>query len=260
MIRTPLMLAAAALATFFVLWALMLVGPDFEARVESKTDSVRVLPRSGMWHHQYIVTARRVRGATSAGRVGNENDEFGESDERDERVVPVAATSMDTSAVERVAIRATEAQYDSLRTGARLRVHRLPFFSSFAWVVEESVLLGAMRALGARTARYQNPRAVAPTLGRTSGLARVVSVHRITRKRGVLELAGTSAARAPTASFEVIVVEFWARRHRTLVRTADVVDARSIDDLRPGQILQMHYDQFAPRSMRLDDGMRTNLP
>ncbi|MBC8086942.1 MAG: hypothetical protein H7Z40_06725 [Phycisphaerae bacterium] len=255
MLRTPLKLGAAVVLAFFVLWALMRLGPDFEARLESKSDTVQVLQHSGMWYHQYTVTALRVSDVATAGATASDSDES----EGDEIALPVAATSVDTSTVERITIRTTEAQYDSLRIGARMRVHRLPLLSAFAWMVEESVLLGALKALRARTVRYENPRAVAPTLGRTAGLGRVVSVHRITPKRGALESTATGTALTPT-SFEVIVVEFWARRHRTLVRTADVVDARSIDDLGPGQILQMHYDQFVPRSMRLDDGMRTNVP
>ncbi|GEM_PF-2108251 len=249
-------LATALLLAFFVVWALILMGPDFEARVQSKVDMVHVLPRSGMWYHQYTVTARRV-GAVVGPSAESESEEASQGNEE---WTPVAATAVDTSALERITFRVTQAQHDAFRTGARLRMHRMAFVSSWVWVVEESVILGALQALGARIVQFQKPRSVAPMLGRESGLARVVSVNRITRARAALESGGAGPASAPTMTVEVIVVEFWARRMRTLVRTADVVDARSIGDLGPGQILQMHYDPFSPRVMRLDDGMRTVVP
>jgi hypothetical protein len=259
-----LKLAAATCVAISVLWVVVLMSPSVDVRVESKVDTVKVLSRSGMWYHEYHVTLRRVpdsaqvRASHSMSESERErgrdsgNDGMGANEEAHAVRAP-----LDTHAVDRITIRASEAQYDDLRTGARLRVRRLPLFSSFAWVVDESVMEGLGRALAARMVRFQNPRSVAPSLGSASGLGRVVSVHRVNLKRGALRAGGVNSR---DASLDVIVVEFWAPRIRALVRAVDAVDARSIGDLGPGQILQLHYDPRQPRVMRLDDGMRTSQP
>lgn len=233
---TRLRVAGLALATTFALWALMLLGPDHSVRVEARNDRVVVLKRSGLWYHEYTVTVRRALVRDSGSSV----------------VLP-----SDTVLPERSTLRITEAQHDALRTGARLRIHRFPLIKAFAWTVDESVILGFLRALGARTVRYQNPRSISPSPATLSGLARVLSVHRLAPRQSVF---GAREGASANSAREIVVVEFWSQRLRTVVRTADVVDAHSIDDLGPGQILQMHYDQRTPRRMRLDDGMRTPEP
>lgn len=259
---TPRRLAAFTCLLFAGLWIFILTGPRAEVRVESKSDTVRVLPRTGMWFHEYRVTMLRALDSASASPnasaavAAHDRGSGTEPDGEDDTDV-AAAPIANPAQFERITLRVTEAQYDGLRTGERLTLQRLPLLSWFAWQREESVMLGFLHALGARTVRYQNPRSIAPTLGSSSGLARVLSVHRIAPKRGLLELAGAGSA---NQALDIVVVEFWAPRLRTVVRTADVVNARSINDLGPGQVLQMHFDPRMPRVMRLDDGMRSTPP
>ena len=241
----PLRIAVSIPVILFVLWAIVLLGPTVEARVESREDSVAVLPRTGMWYHKFEVTVRPL--------VSPEAPQVAETEIDAERDVPVSTSSImgGTVSAERITVRTSQIQHDTLRTGNRVRLHGLPLIPSVKWLVDESILLGAVRAIRARIAALQNPLSISPSPASISGLARVVSVHRISSRR-----AGASVG--PTADIDLIVVEYWAQRLRTLVRSADAVDARSIGDLGPGQILQMHYDPRSPRAMRLDDGMRTH--
>jgi hypothetical protein len=246
----PRRLAALACVALAVAWLSIAFSPSIDARVESKTDFVRVLSKSGMWYHEYRVSAIRA-GDSIAVRDGYESlDEI----DAENNVARADSTVPPRAAVGRIELRITEAQYDALRTGAMLKIRHLPGLRSFGWPADEAGVVGFVRALGARISRLNIPHAVAPSLGSSSGLARVISVHRVTPGQGVRRSnAGKNGA------LDIIVVEFWSPRLRTLVRTADVVDARSIGDLGPGQILQMHYDARTPRIMRLDDGMRSNV-
>lgn len=89
----------------------------------------------------------------------------------------------------------------------------------------------------------------------TAGLARVIAVHPIERRKSAPAEPNPNGDRSRW--IHLVEVEFWAQRTRTLVRTIDVIDAGSIPGLHPGDVLQMHFDQRNPRVLRLDDGMRT---
>lgn len=253
---TPRRLAAFVSLVLAGFCLLVITSPSGEVRVESKEDAVRVLPRTGLWFHEYRVTVQRATGPHFPNQGVAVSGSAAPADGDDENDASIAEGTS-TEPVERYTFRVTEEQYDALRTGERLKASRLRFMSSVAWKSEETSMHGFVRALGARIAQYQSPRFLSPVLGNTPGLARVLSVHRIAPKGGAL---GRDAAHASNAALDLIVVEFWAPRHRTLVRTADVVNARSIDDLGPGQVLQMHFDPRYPRRMRLDDGMRSTQP
>lgn len=234
----------------FGIWAVILLGPTTEARVESRSDRIVVLERSGMWFHRYSIVARPKNTAPAA---APEVDAGAVAEPTSELSNPQAAQAI-TSAGLHVTV--TETQHDALRTGATVRIHHLPVVTSVRWLVEESVLLGAFRALVAHVADLRLPKSVQPSLGSMSGLARVVSVHRVNvRSNAALFKRDQNA----TKQIDLIVVEFWAQRLRSVVRTADAVDARSIGDLGRGQVLQMHYEPRDPRRMRLDDGMRTHV-
>lgn len=197
------------------------------ARVTSKTDRIIVLPSTGQWYHNYVVHVL----------VSNEH-----------RTPAPAEDSLSVTVARDV--------FDAMRTGARVRIGRNAIFPRIRWISDSSSVLQTLKRYArAQLKSYQKPAAISPLAAQTSGLARVVAVHRIQRRKFFWQKSG--GAESKTRWLNLVEVEFWAPRIRTLVRSIDVIDAGSIPGLQTGDVLQMHYDQQDPRVVRLDDGRRT---
>ena len=197
------------------------------ARVFARNERIHVMPSTGQWYHEYSVV-------------------FGVAD----------ATASAARAADSVSLIVGRNQFDLSRTGTLVRLNRLAFAPRIAWVSDSASPVQTLRYMvDARIKSYASPAPVSPLQVQMAGLARVVAVHAVQRRKPFWQKSdGPSSDRG---WIHLVEVEFWAQRVRSLVRTIDVIDAGSIPGLHAGDIVQMHFDPNDPRLMRLDDGMRT---
>lgn len=198
------------------------------ARVLGKEERIHVIASTGQWYHDYeIRTGIPGRGMNQGVIV----DSFAVSAGRD--------------------------QFDATRVGARVRLSHVAFLRRFAWIADS---LSGMRTIASiaqpHLKHYYSPVAVSPLTAQSAGLARVVAVHSVQRRKFFWQKSAPNS-QSQSQWMHLVEVEFWALRVRTMVHTIDVIDAGSIPGLHPGDIVQMHFDQRDPRVLRLDDGRRT---
>lgn len=199
------------------------------ARVLAKTDRVRLMLSTGQWFHNYELLVVKPRDGNAA-----------------------------PGAIDTFTIDAARNLFDAMRIGARVQLNHLPMMPRMAWLSDSSSSLRTISYfVQSRFKSYSHPEAISPLAVQTAGLARVSAVHSIRRRQPFWRNAQQKGASGSSQWMHLVEVEFWAPRLRTLVRTIDVVDAGSIPGLQPGDIVQMHYDQNEPRTLRLDDGRRT---
>lgn len=222
---------------FWILFAVVLVGVPAllfiatrtsAARVLGKDERIHVMASTGQWYHEYQIRA---------GIPGN--------------------GAKQSFIVDSFTVAASRDQFDATRVGARVRLSRLIFLRQLAWIADSaSALQTFANVVRPHFKSYYSPTAVSPLEAQSAGLARVVAVHSVQRRKPLWQ---KSESVSPNRSqwMHLVEVEFWAQRVRTLVHTIDVVDAGSIPGLHPSDIVQMHFDQRDPRVLRLDDGRRT---
>ncbi|MEO7361761.1 MAG: hypothetical protein ABI120_15630 [Gemmatimonadaceae bacterium] len=148
-------------------------------------------------------------------------------------------------------------QFDISRVGGRVRLNRIAFAPRVAWVSDSSSSWQTLaRFVEARIKWYANPAPISPLQVQTAGLARVVDVHAVQRRKFFWQKSA-EASSDRSRWLHLVEMEYWAPRVRGVVRTIDVIDAGSMPGLHAGDIVQMHFDPRDPRVVRLDDGMRT---
>lgn len=198
------------------------------ARVLGKEERIQVLASTGQWYHSYTL------------RVG----------ERSSNEIGDAGIDSFTVAVGRD-------RFDATRVGSRTRLNYLAFLPQRAWISDSaSAVRTVANIIEPHFKYYHNPAPVSPLQAQMAGLARVVSVTSVQRRKFFWQKAPSGSMNA-AQWMHLVEVEFWAQRARTLVRTIDVIDAGSIPGLHAGDIVQMHFNQRDPRVVRLDDGRRT---
>ncbi|MEO7998456.1 MAG: hypothetical protein ABI852_13485 [Gemmatimonadaceae bacterium] len=198
------------------------------ARVLGKDERIHVMASTGQWYHEYLIRAGIPGSGANEGMLV---DSF------------TATTSRN--------------QFDATRVGARVRLSHAAFLRRFSWIADSASRMQTIANIAEPHLKYYyNPSAVSPLAAQTAGLARVVAVHSVQRRKFFWQKSEPDAG-SPSQWIHLVEVEFWAMRVRTLVHTIDVIDAGSIPGLQPGDIVQMHYDQRDPRVLRLDDGRRT---
>lgn len=184
-----------------------------------KREQIVVNARTGSWYHDYVVRVMSSDGAAT-------------STQRDTLSIAVGRN-----------------QYDAARFGSHVSIGMFAFAKRTAWLRDTSSARATlMAAIDARRTVTRHPEPVSPLDAQTAGLARVVRSHRVQLSSPGKNLVGW---------IQLVEVEFWAQRVRSLVRTIDVIDAGSMPNLQAGDIVQMHYDPRDPRTLRLDNGRRT---
>ena len=198
------------------------------ARVFARNERIHVMRSTGQWYHDYSVV-------------------FGVVD----------TTSSTLGVPDTLSLKVGRNQFDLSRVGARVRLDRLAFAPRIAWVSDSSSGWQTLaRFFQARIKSYASPAPISPLQVQMAGLARVVAVHAVQRRKFFWQKSG-EAFSDRSRWMHLVEVEFWAPRVRGVVRTIDVIDAGSIPGLHVGDIVQMHFDPRDPRVLRLDDGMRT---
>lgn len=155
-------------------------------------------------------------------------------------------------------VRVSQAKYDATRIGAHVKLARVAFAKQrLSWISDTTSKRQSLAPfVKARMKSYSSPVAISPVDVSTAGLARVVAVHYIERRKPFWQKQATD--NGDRSGWMLLdEVEFFAPPTRNLVRTIDVIDVGSMSGLHAGDIVQMHYGQCNPRVMRLDDGMRT---
>lgn len=224
--RRPLRIVFAAVLVGLLVLC-MLTMRTTPARVFAKNERIHVMQSTGQWYHDYSVLVGVVD-STSHGR-------------------PADTLSLTVGGK----------QYDAARVGAHLRLHQIVGLRRFAWASDSSSAWQTLVWLvEAHVKSYARPAPISPLQTQMAGLARVVAVHSVERRRFFWQ-KNEKTSNDRSHWMHLVEVEFWAPRVRGVVRTIDVIDAGSIPGLHPGDILQMHFDQREPRVLRLDDGMRT---
>lgn len=119
--RTRALLVLLPLVLFLAVIPLswLVTGQRVPARVVSKHERVQVLPRTGMWYHEFSVTLQLAPASQSA---------------------PSDAERLVLNPAPPITLRTTQVQHDELRTGMPVDVLSLSLWQRFSWLGDESVV------------------------------------------------------------------------------------------------------------------------